>query len=252
MKNNYFSLKNKVFLVTGVTSGIGKGIAMFLLKNEAIVIGIGRDISKVKEIAKDTTEKFEFISLDLTQIEKIEPALIKSINEKGKLDGLVHCAGKEETIPLSIYKADKIRSIFEINVFSGIEILRIFSKKKYSNDNASAVFFSSVMGELGQPGKVGYCATKSAILGVVKSASLELAKRKIRVNAISPGVVNTPMTEQLFNQLSKDNIKEIENMHPLGIGEIEDIIPVVVFLLSNSSKWITGQNIKIDGGYSIQ
>lgn len=253
MENNYSSLKGKLFLITGITSGIGKEIGLSLLRQGAKVIGIGRDATKIQETIDTTTKKnFLFISFDLTNVNEIEDTLSGLIKFYGKFDGFVHCAGKEETIPLSIYKADKIKSIFEVNVFSGIEVLRIFSKKKYSNENSSIVFFSSVMGELGQPGKVGYCATKAAIIGIVNAASLELAKRNIRVNAVSPGVVRTPMTQLLFDQLSGDNIKEIESMHPLGVGEVDDISPMVLFLLSNESKWITGQNIKIDGGYSTQ
>ena len=151
-----------------------------------------------------------------------------------------------------MYQNDIVERIFRINVFSGIELLKFFSKKKYANDGASIILLSSVMGELGQPGKVGYCGTKSAVLGVMKAAALELAKRKIRVNSVSPGVVMTPMTEKLFTQLEEENIKNIEKMHPLGFGEPDDIASIIEFLLSDKSKWITGQNFKIDGGYSSQ
>ena len=252
MKDNYSSLKDKLFLITGATSGIGKDVCMSLLNQNAKVVGIGRDGSKIKDIQATHPTNFSFVSFDLTCIHEIESILIKCVFQHGKFDGFLHCAGKEETLPLSIYKEEKINAMFRINVFSAIEILRVFSKKKFSNDNASVVVLSSVMGELGQPGKVGYCATKAAILGLVNASSLELAKRKIRVNAISPGVVMTPMTQQLFSQLSKNNIKEIEDMHPLGVGQVEDVTPLILFLLSNQSRWITGQNIKIDGGYSIQ
>lgn len=250
--NSYPSLRGKSFLVTGVTSGIGKHISYLLLQQGAKVFGIGRKNDNIKDFEKDYKDTFTFISFDLNNLEKIETIVNQEVIKTQKLDGLVHCAGKEETIPLSVYKTEKIQSLFKINVFAGIELLRIFSKKKVSNNNAGVVFFSSVMGNLGQPGKVGYCATKAALLGVVKASALELAKRKIRVNAISPGVVKTPMTEQLFNQLSMDNINEIEKMHPLGTGKTDDIASATLFLLSNESKWITGQNIIIDGGYSIQ
>ncbi|GGH01664.1 oxidoreductase [Polaribacter pacificus] len=252
MEKKYLNLKNKKFIITGATSGIGQAVALSLLNQGAEVIGVGRDESKIKDSELIKSNFFIFRSFNLANTVGLEELITQFVSEKGKLDGFVHCAGKEETIPLSVYKADKIRSIFEINVFSGIELLRIFSKKKYSNEDASVILFSSVMGELGQPGKVGYCATKAAVLGVVKAAALELAKRKIRVNAISPGVVKTPMTQQLFDQLSETNIMEIENMHPLGVGSVKDIVPAVLFLLSIDSKWITGQNLKIDGGYSIQ
>ena len=247
----YPSLKNRLILVTGATSGIGKGLSEELLKQGAKVIGVGRNTSNIKNDIL-INPNFIFLKFDLIQLEEIEKLFTDCVKIHGKLDGLVNCAGKEETVPLSIYNFDKIKSLYDINVFAGIETLRIFAKKKISNNNSSAIFISSVMGELGQPGKVGYCSTKSAILGVVKSASLELAKRKIRVNAISPGVVMTRMTEDLFVNISDENIDRIKKMHPLGIGKIENITPSILFLLSNQSTWITGQNIKIDGGYSIQ
>jgi len=108
------------------------------------------------------------------------------------------------------------------------------------------------MGELGQAGKVGYCGTKAALLGGVKSLALEVSKRKIRVNAISPGVVATPLTKKMLQQLDEENVNRILGMHPIGIGNTEDVVALLSFLLSDKSKWITGQNIKIDGGYSVQ
>ena len=108
------------------------------------------------------------------------------------------------------------------------------------------------MGVLGQPGKIGYCSTKAAVLGMVKAGALEFAKRKIRVNAVLPGVVNTPMTQNLFAQIGKERIEQITEMHPLGLGNVEDVVPAILFLISENSKWITGQNFVIDGGYSIQ
>lgn len=244
-------IKNKKILITGATSGIGCALSSYLLENNCKVFAIGRDVTKLDDLASKYGDRLKIISLDLNEYIGYNKIFEVALSGE-KLDGFVHCAGMEETLPITLYTPVRIKKIFEINVFSGIELLRYFSKKKYSNDGASVIFISSVMGELGQPGKIGYCSTKSAIIGVVKSAALELAKRKFRVNAIAPGVVNTPMTQKLFTQITLDNINRIEDMHPLGIGEVEDVVPLLAFLLSDNSKWITGQNIKIDGGYSIQ
>nr|WP_199000397.1 SDR family oxidoreductase [Flavobacterium sp. ASV13] len=244
-------IQNKKILVTGATSGIGLALCDFLIKQECSVIGIGRDKDKIKDLIEKADNKLKFLSLDLIDFEKYSMIFDEMLNGE-KFDGFVHCAGIEETLPLTMYNPENVKRIFDINVFSGVELLRHFSKKKYSNDGASVVFLSSVMGELGQPGKIGYCATKSAILGIVKASALELAKRKFRVNSVAPGVVNTPMTQKLFSQIEEDNIQRIKEMHPLGIGEVDDVVPAITFLLSDSSKWITGQNLKIDGGYSIQ
>lgn len=239
---------SKIYLVTGASSGIGLAVCEKLLLNNNHVLAISRDFTKTKLFHENLTKT----SFDLTNLSQIEGVIENYVLLKGKFDGLIHCAGIEETVPLKIYNSQKVDNIFKVNVFSTIELLRIFSKKKYSNDNSSTIAFSSVMGILGQVGKVGYCSTKAAVIGAVKAAALELAKRKIRVNAILPGVVNTPMTINLFSQIDQENIDAIKGMHPLGIGEVSDIVPLVEYLLSDGSRWMTGQNLVIDGGYSIQ
>ncbi|SHM61760.1 SDR family NAD(P)-dependent oxidoreductase [Flavobacterium saccharophilum] len=244
-------IQNKKILITGATSGIGLALCDFLIGKDCSVIAIGREKSKIANLIAKGGNKLKFVLLDLNEFHNYSKIFDEALAGE-KFDGFVHCAGIEETLPLTMYNPDNVKRIFDINVFSGIELLRNFSKKKYSNDGASVVYLSSVMGELGQPGKIGYCATKAAVLGVVKASALELAKRNFRINAISPGVVNTPMTEKLFSQIDAENIQRIKDMHPLGIGNVEDIVPTIAFLLSDFSKWITGQNIKIDGGYSIQ
>ncbi|MGJ1205400.1 SDR family NAD(P)-dependent oxidoreductase [Sphingobacterium lactis] len=238
----------KYILVTGATSGIGRNLVEFLVRNPNLhVFGIGRDSSKLGDLLN--CSNFTFLQFDLTQIDRINELINDSLSGV-KLSGFVHCAGMEETLPISLYTPAKVQNIFSLNVFSAIEILRILSKKKFSEDGASFILLSSVMGELGQAGKVGYCSSKAALIGIVKALSLELAKRKIRVNSVSPGVVQTPLTDKLFQQLDEDGVKSIINMHPLGIGETEDVVATLAFLLSKESKWITGQNFKIDGGYS--
>ncbi|MCR4030929.1 MULTISPECIES: SDR family NAD(P)-dependent oxidoreductase [Flavobacterium] len=244
-------IKGKKILITGATSGIGLALCEFLLNSDCNIIAVGRNEDKISHLKNKFQENFKFVSLDLNLFDDYKKIFDDSLTGK-KFDGFVHCAGIEETLPLTLYNTQSVKKIFDINVFSGIELLRYFSKQKYSNDGASVVYVSSVMGELGQPGKIGYCSTKSAILGLVRSSSLELAKRKFRVNAISPGIVNTPMTQKLFSQIEDENVTKIKEMHPLGIGEVEDVVPLITFLLSDHSKWITGQNIKIDGGYSVQ
>ncbi len=239
-------------LLTGATSGIGLETLKCLVDGKHKVFAIARDFSKISNLLALHLDSIIPISFDFNETDNIEKIFneINLVDEK--FDALIHCAGIEETIPLTLYSPSKIKNIFEINVFSGIELLRHFSKKKYSNEGSSVVFVSSVMGVLGQPGKIGYCSTKSAILGIVRASALELSKRKIRVNAVLPGVVNTPMTEKLFSQISTKNVDEIKAMHPLGIGEVGDVVPTIEFLISSKSKWITGQNFIIDGGYSIQ
>lgn len=238
-------------ILTGATSGIGFETMKDLVKDGHKVVAVARNFEKIQDFLDEAKDNVVCCPLDLSEVSAIEN-LFKNLDFPEKFDALIHCAGMEETVPLTLYNPEKIERIYKLNVFSGIELLRHFTKKKYSNDGASVVFMSSVMGVLGQPGKIGYCSTKSAVVGLVKSAALEFAKRKIRINAVLPGVVDTPMTQNLFSQLSEDNVKDILEMHPLGIGKTEDVVPTIKFLISSGSKWITGQNIIIDGGYSIQ
>lgn len=241
MKNN---LK---ILITGGTSGIGLYTTEKLLEAGHQVVSLGRNPNNVLQLTEKYPNQFTFLVKDLTDSDKFNDIFENS----DRFDGFIGCAGREETIPFRVYSKEKIVSLFDINLFANIELLRHFSLKKNSNDGSSVIIISSVMSILGQKGKVGYCSSKSAILGLVKSAALELSARKIRVNAISPGVVKTPMTDNLFSQLSSENISQIKSMHPLGIGNVDDIYNALEFLLSPKSKWITGQNLIIDGGYSI-
>ena len=238
------------YIVTGASSGIGFAVTQALLEKGMSVIGIGTDVSKVSLFQSRYPENvFKFFSYDLTEIHGIEDLFPKFLS---KFDGLILCAGKEESMPLSLYGPDKILSIFQLNVLANIELIRNFSKKKFSNEGSSIVVVASTMAELGEVGKVGYCSTKASLLGLVKSSALELIRRKIRVNAVSPAIVRTPLTEKMFSSLTEEQIAEIMKMHPGGIGSVEDVVPAILFLLSDGARWITGQNLNIDGGYSIR
>ena len=243
MKNS-----SKRILITGATSGIGLATTKALLNDGHHVVALVRNAGKIKHLLETNPSSLSCYHIDLQKAHNYEDLLA---NEE-KFDGFVHCAGIESSAPLSITNHQELQNLFQVNVFSGFGILRVFSKKKHSNNGASVLFISSVMGILGQPGKTAYSASKAAILGLVKSSALELAKREIRVNALLPGIVETPMTSELFSNLTEKQVNDIKNMHPLGIGKVEDLVPTIQFLLSDNSKWITGQSIIVDGGYSIQ
>lgn len=239
----------KRYLVTGITSGIGNGVCKALLSEGHEVLGIGRNLQAIEGIVCD---RLHFKQFDLSDIEAIESEVFNDFCARfGKLTGMVLCAGIEDTAPLILQTPPKVQHIFNINVLSQLEFFRQFSKKKFSNDRSSVIFLSSVMGILGQPGKITYSATKASLLGIVKSAALEVAKREMRVNAILPGIIKTPLVEKLFKELDDAGIQKIIDMHPLGLGGVEDVANTVLFLLSDKSRWITGQGIVIDGGYSI-
>lgn len=242
----------KVILLTGATSGIGYGILKELLLQGHIVFGVGRNFQKIDNFKEEYKKKIIPIILDLSKIEEISKIFQKVEEHNLKFDSFINCAGFEETIPLKQYNNPKILEIFKVNIISTIEILRLFSLKKYSHDGSSVVLISSVMGNLGQPGKIGYCSSKAAINGLVKSAALELSRRKIRVNSVSPGIVNTELTKNLFFEVGQESMNRIIEKHPLGIGEVEDVVHAVLFLAIGKSQWISGIDLIVDGAYSAE
>jgi NAD(P)-dependent dehydrogenase (short-subunit alcohol dehydrogenase family) len=250
---NDFSLKGKHIFITGASSGIGQQCAVTCSNYGAMVSILGRNRDRLEETEKLIRKDCNIIMHDLNDFEKFESIIADSVKKNGKISGFIHSAGFEETVPLRTLTKEKIVGSLKINAIAGFELARIISKKKYiSETTGSFVFFASVMGFLGEAGKVAYSLSKGAIIGGVKSMALELAQKKIRVNSISPAVVRTPMTDRMFEYLPENSQKEIINAHPLGLGESIDVALAAVYLLSNASKWITGTNLIIDGGYSAK
>lgn len=244
-------LSGKVILITGASSGIGRACAILAAKSGAALILIGRDIQKLELVRQQLGNgNHLFYSLDITKYDDIEPIIQDAVSKVGKISGFIQSAGVENTKPLQVMKPGIYENMFATNVFSGFEIARIISRSKYiSSERASFVFISSVMGLAGEKGKLAYCSSKAAIIGGVKSMALELANKKICVNSISPGIVKTEMSNLLFKTLPESSREYIINKHPLGLGEPEDVANLCMFLISDLSKWITGSNIVIDGGY---
>jgi NAD(P)-dependent dehydrogenase (short-subunit alcohol dehydrogenase family) len=247
--------EERVIVVTGASSGIGKAVAEELARFGYRLILVARNekqLMKVKESLANTHHSI--CPVDLTDEHVLELKVSNCIEKTGKISGLVHCAGVERTIPFSKMNLEVYKSIFDINVFAGFELARILSKKKYMDalHKGSFVFIGSIMSLLGQPGKVGYCSSKSALVSGVKAMALELAQKQIRCNCILPGLVDNDMTQKMFQNLTQDSIIRIINNHPLGLGSSEDVAYAVSFLIDERSKWITGTELIIDGGYSAQ
>lgn len=252
--NPIFNLKNKNIIITGASSGIGRQCAITFSQLGATVILIAHN----KERLKETYNKLEkgnhlIISQDVTEYDKLEEIISTAVEKIGKISGLVHSAGIEMTMPLRSMQSSYYEKMFSVNVIAGFELARIISKKKYLGENGTSfVFISSVMGILGQPGKVAYCASKGALISGAKAMALELAKKNIRINCILPGIIETEMTSKMLESLPGESKKSIIDMHPLGLGKPEDIAYACAFLLSDASRWITGSNLIVDGGYSAR
>jgi NAD(P)-dependent dehydrogenase (short-subunit alcohol dehydrogenase family) len=178
---------------------------------------------------------------------------IKSLLEIiGSLDGVFHCAGIELIRPIRMTKQAQLLDVFGSSLFAAFGLARGLSQKNVMNDGSSIVFMSSVAGIVGQSGMTAYSAAKAGIDGFVRSLACELAPRKIRVNSIVAGAIKTAMHERLTHGSNDESIMKYEQMHLLGLGEVEDIAQCAVYLLGPASRWITGSSLVIDGGYTVR
>tara|TARA_R110002051_G_scaffold159061_2_gene230424 strand:+ start:3298 stop:4050 length:753 start_codon:yes stop_codon:yes gene_type:complete len=248
------TLVNKNIIITGASSGIGRECAITLSKVGAKLVLIGRNSDRLEETHKalDNEGHLTF-KMDVTDFDKTESVISEAVNIIGRIDGFIHCAGIEMTSPLRSMNYEKYNELFSVNTISAFEISKVISKKKFiNNTGASIVFISSVAGLLGVNGKVGYCSSKAALIAGAKAMALELANKKIRVNTILPGMVETEMFDKMKAELPEGSFSDILKKHPLGFGKPLDIANLCAFLLSDLSKWITGSDFIIDGGYSCQ
>lgn len=239
----------KRVLITGASSGIGKACCKLLADQGANLVLLARDRDKLESVKKSckSSENHEIISFDLINgnIKDLEIHLTRL----APFSGLVHAAGISPTIPLKVLKNEKLLEVFQLNVFSFIELIKILSKPKIRENSMSVVAISSVLSEVGEKGKSLYAMTKASLVALIKSLALEYASKQIRFNTVSPSVVNTPLSEKSIYRDSEDAMAAINTQHPLGLGEPEDVANAVSFLLSTQSRWITGTNMIVDGGY---
>ncbi len=247
---NPFSLHGKTILVTGASSGIGQETAIACSKMGARVIVTARNPERLKETFDQLdvrTDGHMQLFADLTSQEDVEQ-LIASLPA---LDGAVLCAGNSTTLPLQFGSREKFDEMFDVNFFAPVELLRLMYKKKVLQKGASVVMIASIGGTHSfMPGNGVYGASKAALNSVMKYAAREYSSRKIRVNSICPGMVDTPLIHR--GTITEEQLAEDAKKYPLGrYGCPEDIANGAIYLLSDASSWLTGHDLVIDGGFSI-
>jgi NAD(P)-dependent dehydrogenase (short-subunit alcohol dehydrogenase family) len=245
---------NKWYLITGASSGIGKSISERLLELGYKVVLTSRREEEMKLITqKYTEENYRIIPWDLSDLDSLKEYSKKVNTEIGPISGFVHCAGIQKTLPLSMVSKKRIEDVFNINTFSAILLLSLFSKNNYFNkEGASFLLISSLTAHKGTIGATIYASSKGALEGLLPSASTELITKKIRLNILILGIVKTPMTNDFLSKSTEEQYKKLAESYPLGFGDPSDVNEFAIFLLSDKAKWITGQKFVLDGGHTIK
>ena len=249
MSYNPYSLAGKTILVTGASSGIGQKTAIECSKMGAKLYIIGRNVERLQETYTQLEgDGHVQLVVELTNSENVE-SMVASLPT---LDGLVLCAGiGGMTKPLLFCDKERFSRVFEVNVFSTVELLRLLTKKKKMVKNSSVVIVSSIGGvRVFNPGNGVYGSSKSAVNSLMKFCAVELAPKKIRVNSVNPGMVYTKLIEN--GTISDEQQKLDIEKYPLKrYGETIDIALGIIYLLSDASSWVTGHSLVIDGGLTI-
>ncbi|MCR5690968.1 MAG: SDR family oxidoreductase [Eubacterium sp.] len=234
----------KNILITGASRGIGKATAEYLARENYNLILVARNESSLLNLAENLGQDITVFPYDLSDLEHISQ-IFEHLAQKGiKLDGLVHCAGVNNDIPIRNNNIDLMRETLTINYMSFVELVKYFSKKKYSNDGASIVAISSLATNFFSAGMSTYTSSKAALEATIKIAAKEFIKRKIRVNGIAPNCVDTEMVENA-PFLTDEKISRSQG---LGIIEPIHIAYLAEFLMSDKSNYITGAIIPVSAG----
>lgn len=251
---NPFSLNGKIIVITGASSGIGRQCAIDCSKMGARVVLVARNEDRLNETRSQMEgDGHLVVTQDLTDFNAIPEIVTRIVEKVGALDGILHCAGISETVPLKLVDVEKMESFFRSNVLGAVMLTKEVCKPGNVNkDGASIVFFASVMGVVGESCKSVYSLTKGALISGARSLAVEYSKKKIRVNCVSPGVIETPINAN--QNYMKDPVlrAKFESKHLLGFGQSSDISNTCIYLLSDASRWVTGQNLVVDGGYTVR
>jgi len=237
-------LTGKTILVTGASSGIGRGIAICCAQRGAIVVITGRNESRLKEtLSQMPGEGHNMIVCDLTRTE-----VLKQFSEDlPQLDGIVHCAGIGQRIPAKLLTEADVNNVLNVNFKAPVLLQATLLQSKKVKKGASIVFVASIASWSPSVGNSIYSASKGAIISYANCLSLELAPRMIRVNCISPAMVWTDLINN--DGVTDEQLREDESRYPLKrYGRPEDIANLATYLLSDESSWMTGSNVKISGG----
>ncbi len=238
----------KIALVTGASRGIGRAIALELASRGARIAAAGRDREALEGVAAAIREKGTealIVTGDISSAASVEAMVQKTLEHFGRIDILVNNAGLTRDGLLLRMKEQDWDLVMDANLKGAFMLTRAVAKTMTRQRYGRIVNISSVVGEMGNPGQANYCASKAGMIGLTKSNARELARRNITVNAVTPGFIETAMTDAMTDKARDGLVRQI----PLGrLGTPEDVAVAVAFLASEAAGYITGQVLGVNGG----
>lgn len=245
-------LENKIAVVTGAGRGIGRGIALALAREGAlVVVNYNGSKERAEEVVRTIEEaggKAAAIQCNISDFEAAKEFFANVVKEYGKIDILVNNAGITKDNLMMKMSEEEFQSVIQTNLAGTFHGVKFVTRPMMKQRQGRIINIASVSGVIGNMGQANYSASKAGVIGLTKAAAKELASRNITVNAVAPGFVATEMTDVLSDSVKEAAVATI----PLGrFGEVEDIAETVVFLASDKAKYITGQVICVDGGIAI-
>lgn len=247
---NPFSLAGKRILITGASSGLGQAIAWSCAKMGAQIIATGRNEQRLEQTLlalRKISDGHSSVIAELTS-QAGRDAVLEALD--GDIDGLVHSAGISVLCPTRMMSEGHLRQLYSINVDAPMLLTQGLLKRNRIAQEGSILFIASIAAHIGVPGVGAYSGTKAALMAMARCLAMEVAKRRIRVNCLSPALVETPLLEETARM--PGSLEQRRGDYPLGFfGSPDDIANAALFMLSPASRWVTGTTLVMDGGLTV-
>jgi NAD(P)-dependent dehydrogenase (short-subunit alcohol dehydrogenase family) len=245
MDFNPFSLSGKRVLVTGASSGLGRQIAISFSKMGAeVVLSARREVELANTLDAMVAGTHSSIVADITDVAQRN----RLADTAGPLHGVVHCAGTSRLSPIRMASEKHLHELLTLNYEGPVLLTQRLLQKKAIQNGGAILFIASIAAHIGVPGVGVYSGTKAALLATTRCLAMELVKQKIRVNCLSPSLVESPLLDLMAQSVS---LEEKSKDHPLGLGKPEDVANAAIYFVSDASRWVTGTTLIMDGGLTI-